>query len=139
MFGVCAETVSHPLVVVSENGRKFVISNARRLNISKVKIDGCVVSDNTTARCDYLFEIGEPFTSCLYVELKGKDVAHAFDQLCETMTLLKNRHNGVVKECHVVASSIPRIRGGVQGLKIRMLKRHNATLNFHTQQGNLVV
>lgn len=50
-------------------------------------IDGEVIVDG--ARCDYMLENGTK-NNLYFIELKGKDVAHAIDQISNTVNFIKN-------------------------------------------------
>lgn len=126
-FEECSEEKNNPKLVVEQTGRKFVILNPKRLSITKVVVDGCLIED-TRPRCDYLFEIGRQCNCAVYLELKGHDLQRAFNQLVATMGYLEARHTGIDRICHIVASRVPRAGPKVQEMKVRMLKRQRALL-----------
>lgn len=132
----CYEDCNYPTVVVEENGRAFRLNNRGRGQIKKVQVDGCLIDDKRP-RCDYLFEIGEECHCAIYVELKGADIEHAFNQLVATMTYLAAEHKDVLRVCHIVASRVPRAGPKVQALKVKMARRHRAILHVSTQQINV--
>ncbi|WP_131679701.1 hypothetical protein [Metapseudomonas furukawaii] len=130
-FGACANKTNSPLVTAAAHGRQLVIRNVKGKIISKVEVDGCVVTDNSP-RCDYLFEIDAPMKKVIYLELKGKDVEKAYSQLCATMDRFSVRHAGLIKDCHIVASRVPKSGPKTQVLKVRMLKDYGARLFVNT-------
>ena len=73
----CTKISKDPLIKVEENGRKavFINSYAKKYRISK--IDGCIVTAGP--RTDFL--VSEIGNSSILVELKGKDLKHACEQL----------------------------------------------------------
>lgn len=90
-----------------EMGKRFRFDNPGRKAICKVKIDGCLITDNSL-RCDYLFKVCEDKTYFL-VELKGGDVSHAVRQIESTFLQLNRklkesseRFNG-----RIVSSRVP--------------------------------
>lgn len=139
MFGSCAVANKNPIIAVAENGRKFIVVNKSKSLVRKVQVDGCVVLPGPQLRCDYLFEVGDPYDSAIYVELKGADVSHAYSQLVATLNRFRARHVNVPKQCHVVASRVPRMGGAIQQLKIRMLKDHGAVFSVHTSVKKVIV
>ena len=94
-----------PLISVQEKGRTFVLSNACRQTVAQVQVDDCLIT--VGERCDWLFELTEPVKSALFVELKGRDIKHAYEQLLATIQQLKSHYPGYVLEAYVVASRNP--------------------------------
>ncbi|MCO3935654.1 hypothetical protein [Pseudomonas aeruginosa] len=137
-FGTCADTNNNPIVVAEELGRKLVINNNSRQTMSKVRVDGCVVTDNSL-RCDYLFELGQPMEKVIYLELKGRNVEHAYEQLCATVTRFSVRHRNLEKECRIIASRVPRMGTRLQQMKVEMLKKYGASLLVNTTKSEIFV
>ena len=66
----------------TENRSKFEIIDTtenERKELRTIKVDGCIYKNTSVVRCDYIFELKDVF-SC-FIELKGKDIKHAVDQL----------------------------------------------------------
>ena len=108
MIDKCNELTNNSEVVVRENKREFRIKNkSRKYNINKVKVDGCFIKDRR--RCDYLFEIlqGTKIEKVFYVELKGKDLSHAIEQLEATIEYCRDIHCKYSKEAYIVTSKVP--------------------------------
>jgi len=77
----CIEEIDHSNVLVQENGRKVNFQNPDRKQYRRIKVDGCLVSQETIA--DWIVtEIGE---ASVIVELKGADVKKACAQLFATV------------------------------------------------------
>ncbi|MFK5971175.1 MAG: hypothetical protein QM487_13795 [Candidatus Marithrix sp.] len=66
----CSQVSNNKIISTPENKRTFIIQNQNSHSIRKVKVDGCLINDKRK-RCDYLFEIHDPFTEVIYLELKG--------------------------------------------------------------------
>lgn len=97
----CVWEVTHSNVTVIERGRRANFQNPDRVPFRKVKVDGCLINDGL--RCDWIItKIG---TGSVFVELKGRDVAHAFEQLI--ITLRHTSCNAWVEEkkCFLVVCS----------------------------------
>lgn len=137
-FADYSEPTRNPKITVSENGRKFTIINNSRLLVIKIKVDGCLINDHRE-RCDYLFEVSDPCTEAIYLELKGKDVEKAYSQLLSTLGYLSPRHSKVKKQCHIVASRVPKMSTSIQVLKVKLDKSHQAKLFVHTCQGEIEI
>ena len=72
-------------IVFSENGRKVVFDNCGRRTFIKIEIDGEVFQKGTPGRrCDFVLTDDDE-TNERYVELKGKDVKHALEQIEQTI------------------------------------------------------
>ncbi len=104
LFQICSKVSSNKIVTAEEKGKKFQIYNSAGQKIIKVTVDGCVVNDSSE-RCDYIFEIGKPVQHAFFVELKGNDIRKACSQLYTTLTRFSNRYSGVQTEACIVASN----------------------------------
>ena len=131
-FKKCSHTARQKFFSVKENNRIFRIRNKSYLVISQVKVDGCLIDDHRKQRCDYLFEIDDPFTSVIYVELKGADIKKASKQLGATIGYCKKRHARLPLSCHIVASRVPRSTPGTQVLRKKFPKQFGASLTIST-------
>jgi len=77
----CVATVTHSNITVSEKGRRANFRNPENELYQKARVDGCLVTSGV--RCDWIVtKIG---VGSVLVELKGSDIAHAFDQLLATL------------------------------------------------------
>jgi hypothetical protein len=131
-FKRCTSERNDPHIVVEENGRKFIIQNKDKKTVKIVTVDDCLIHD-TRIRCDYLFEITLVGDYVIYLELKGSDVEHAYNQISATIGYCSTRHKSCKKLCYIVASRVPRAGPKVQALKVKMARKHNALLNVGTQ------
>jgi len=136
-FENCGQLRKDKIISVAENNRKFILKNPQTKPVYQVTVDGCLITEGK--RCDYLFEIDKPIQKVFYVELKGKDVEKACEQLKTTINSCKNRHQNALKECHVVASRIPKLGTGTQVLKKKFKQQSGINLNLHTQQATLSI
>ncbi len=101
----CRTTRRDPLLSVQENGRTFILKNACRQAVVQVEVDDCLIT--VGERCDWLFELTEPVKRVLFVELKGRDIKHAYAQLLATIKQLKASYQGYRLEAYVVSSRNP--------------------------------
>ncbi len=137
-FEKCSEENRNKVISVSENRRTFVIKNGDAKLVNKVEVDGCLI-DGDRKKCDYLFEIDKPMTLIIYVELKGKDIEHAYDQLAATIGYCKNRHNKLQKQCYIVASRVPKSGPKIQILKQKMAREYKIQMFVHTQKAEIKI
>ena len=141
-YGNCATQTTHKIITAEENRRKLTINNPSGKVVRKIKVDGCVIVDSGK-RCDYMFEIDD-FASqviywVIYLELKGCDIEKAYTQLVATIDRFIVEHRGIKKECHIVASRVPKAGPKVQQLKIRLLKEKKATLIVSTDKAFVTI
>jgi len=137
-YGNCATQTTHKRITAEENRRKLTINNPSAKVIRKIKVDGCLIIDSGK-RCDYMFEIDDLASQVIYLELKGCDIEKAYTQLVATIDRFIVEHRGIKKECHIVASRVPKAGPKVQQLKIRLLKEKKATLIVNTDQAFIAI
>ena len=73
----CTIETTDKILVLEENKRKCIFSNPENLNLIKIIVDGCQITEGT--RCDFL--VLDQQKNEYFVELKGKDIPHAIEQL----------------------------------------------------------
>lgn len=137
-YGICAQESTHKIITAEENKRKLTINNPSARIIKKIEVDGCLPIKKGK-RCDYMFEIDKPITQVIYLELKGCDIEKAYEQLIATIDHFKSEHQNCKKECHIVASRVPKAGTKVQQLKVTMLKAKQAKLIVNTNQASMII
>jgi len=136
-FEKCTTKRTDKIIAVSEHGRKFTIQNDGKISVNQVKVDSCLINDDRK-RCDYLFEIeGKIFV--IYLELKGKHIDKAYEQLVATMGYCLERHERFEKKCYIVASRVPKDGQKVQNLKIKMRRSYKARLHIATREEKISI
>lgn len=75
----CVKSVKHKKVKIDEKGRSATFVNETKKLFLVVEVDGCLVTGNRIPRCDYLVSL--PDVASVFVELKGRNVEHATEQL----------------------------------------------------------
>jgi hypothetical protein len=78
----CVETVHDSKIKVEEHGRKAVFLNQDRREVRIVSVDGCLIS-GASPRADFI--LSKPTVVDVIVELKGKDIFHAKEQIMATL------------------------------------------------------
>ncbi len=134
----CATTKNAPIISVKEQKSKFIIKNPAKKKTLQVKVDGCLPIAG--AKCDYLFEIGA-LQAVYYVELKGKNIKHALEQLLGTLSerFIDKKHRGYQKYCVVVSSRVPRMDPTIQKLKKQCRKNKKADLTIRNKQYEIII
>lgn len=139
-YGTCAHSSDHENIPpVKENGRKLSIKNPSQKLVKTIKVDNCLPIEKDKKRCDYMFEIDDPITHVIYVELKGCDIEKAYLQLVSTIEIFTSEHKSTKKECHIVASRVPKAGAKVQDLKVELLKKKKAKLIVSTDQAFVTI
>ena len=128
-FEKCTATSKNKIVVAEERSKQLRIINPYKKPISKIQIDGCLITDDSL-KCDYVFEIDIPVSNAIYLELKGTDIPHAVKQLKSTLQLFKEKHKELKKDCIVVCYSVPRTTLIIQKYKLELKRSFNANLQI---------
>jgi len=139
MIKKCNKCKNDKIIFAKGHKREFIIKNRSKKNINKVIVDDCLIKEGI--RCDYLFEIEcEDLKEILYVELKGKDLNHALEQILTTIEFCKNRysHHHYTRKAFVILSRYPKEDSSIQKRK-RVLKKQNITLKTATNKHEEVI
>lgn len=82
-LSACVQEVSHSNVTVGDKGSRYKANfpNPSKDKFQKAHVDGCMVTDG--ARADWI--VSKVGVGSVIIELKGKDVAHACEQLFATL------------------------------------------------------
>lgn len=119
----CTAEVADKLLVLEENKRKCVFVNPRGNLLTKVIVDGCQITEGV--RCDYL--VLDASQNEYFVELKGKDIPHAIEQLESTIRQLSIRKE-VLKTAVIVASRHPSNDTSLQRAKAYFKRKYGVEL-----------
>lgn len=120
----CTWEVTDKLLVVKENKCKCVFSNPNQHLLTKIKVDGCQITDGI--RCDYL--ILDHCHNEYFVELKGKDLPHAVEQLEASIQQLSAPNHTIKKKAIIVSSRNPSNDTSVQRAKAMFKKKYEVEL-----------
>jgi hypothetical protein len=131
-FPECEEHSSKTQIVLKENKSKITFLNPNKDEILKIKVDGCVISDNETLRCDYALIPSDAVE--IYVELKGSDIAQAVKQIESTIKLLSENPQKIKKLCFVVSTRVPKQTTSIQQLQSQFKKKFNASFRIKNIQ-----
>lgn len=123
----CTEMKSSSHVKVHENGKKAVFVNELRKIFAVTQIDNCLVKEG--ARADYL--VSKPEVASVIVELKGKNVQHACEQIFSSMendsvrSLIKGRCGALI-----VCSKYPRFDSFLMRAKSDFARKYKGGLHI---------
>jgi len=108
-----------------------------RSNVTRVKVDGCLIADSKNKKCDWLFLVPDRKLLIL-VELKGEDVLYAIDQLLSTIQALKPMVNASSDKYAIVIPSkvAPAILTSIQRAKLMLKRDYGVDLHIKNRQYN---
>ena len=87
----CIEAQYHSEIKCEEKQSKFILLNPERKKIDKIVVDGCIYKKGgSELRCDYALNYAD---ITIFVELKGKDIKRAIDQILATDNATKFKIN----------------------------------------------
>jgi len=122
----CIETVTDSKPKVEENGRKAVFLNPDRAEVRKVRVDGCLIVNGPRAD----FVVAKPDVLDVIVELKGRDIYHARDQIVATLPFWRRFPPFSPKVAGlIVCSKSPMSASELQVMKAKMLAQHRLWLD----------
>ena len=126
----CRESLTDSKIKVEEGSRKAVFLNDARAQMHRTRVDGCLVRNRVAA--DFVVSAVE--TGDVVVELKGKDVVHAVEQILETASELATceRKRGPFGGL-VVCNQYPRIDTKIQKLKAQFAKVYKGPVHVVTK------
>ena len=122
--------------VASEKRKSFRIDNKTGVEVTKVKVDGCLIKSMQN-KCDFVFVV-ENSQQVIFVELKSEDVNHAYTQIVKTIEYFKgfvDLDKGQIEGC-IVSAALPREANlKFQNLIAKFKKEHGKILSKDTNQG----
>lgn len=128
----CEESKSDKKIVLQEKQSKITFLNPKQDTILKIKVDGCVIKDNKTLRCDYAIIPCDEIE--IYVELKGNDIVHAVKQIESTIHLLSDNQKKIKKLCFVVSTRVPKQTTSIQKIQSQFKVKFNASFRIKNIQ-----
>lgn len=119
----CTTEVKDRILVFEENKRKCVFSNPQNNTLTKVIVDGCQITEGV--KCDFL--VLDHKGNEYFVELKGKDIPHALEQLESTIKQLSGTDD-IRKTAIIVTSRYPSNDTTMQRAKVLFKKKYKVDL-----------
>jgi hypothetical protein len=87
LLQTCTEELNDSKITVKREGRRATFLNSERTSIQRVDVD-CWIPSSGTAKADFI--VSKPGVVDVIVELKGKDIAHAVEQIIATFVRWKD-------------------------------------------------
>ena len=82
----CTQEVNDSKITIRRDGRRATFDNSERAAIKCVDLD-CWMPSDQRVKADYI--LSKPGVADVIVELKGKDIEHAIEQIVSTLNLWK--------------------------------------------------
>lgn len=116
--------------VASENGKRFeIVSNE---SFTRIRIDDCLIPSKQIQKCDFGF-IRHSNNEFYFVELKGKDIKTALDQIISTVSNFEDNFIKIPKEKRfgfIVSSRNPLSGTETNNLKQAFAKKYGKILEI---------
>ena len=125
----CRKISNDSNITCEEKGRRYNLQNDKKLDVINFLIDGGVYDKESQSKCDRLYYVfDKPKSSAIFIELKGKDVKHALEQLMVTVSTHKELFANDRKYFRIVCSGVPKIANDKKCIKIKeiLLKNFNS-------------
>ncbi|MCT7971024.1 hypothetical protein [Laspinema olomoucense] len=144
----CTSCSDRKIITAQENGRKYIFNNFSQRRVCKVRVDDCVITSQEQCKCDYLFIVCNPeqveeeklqsLEQLYFVELKGKDLIHAVEQLTQTIDHFKPPLNQAQVFGRVVLSKSPSVKSIENDAKVvrlkKLLRKYQGNLEYSSRQ-----
>lgn len=114
----------------SENGKRFEIDSNE--DFTRIRIDNCLIPSQEVEKCDFGF-IRQSNGEFYFVELKGKDVKKALNQIINTITIFESTFIKISKEKRfgfIVSSRNPLSSTETNNLKQNFAKKYGRLLEI---------
>ncbi len=122
----CSTVTSDKIIVFKDKGNnkcQMIFNNPNQIAVTKTRVDDCVIKSG--CRCD--FKLDCPNYEH-YIEIKGKDIYHACDQIEETILQLSSNIKLKAKNSFVIATGAPNINGKIQIITKKFKIKYNSNL-----------
>ena len=99
------------IVISDKKSTQWTFRNPTKRCVCLIQIDGCVIENQEVKKCDYLFLVcgQKNEKSAFLVELKGKKLEHALEQLLSTIQQLQENLTGFHICARVATTKVPKI------------------------------
>jgi len=128
----CTDELDVSKITVKRDGRRATFDNSDRATIKCVDLDRWIPS-NTTIKADYI--VSKPGVADVIIELKGKDIDHAVEQIVVTLGKwnaappFSKKIGGLI-----VFTRCPMSAAKTGDIRKRLLKRHDLWMEMDKDQ-----
>ncbi|RYJ37140.1 hypothetical protein NU08_3894 [Flavobacterium anhuiense] len=120
--------------VASENGKRFEIDSKE--DFTRIRIDDCLIASKQVQKCDFGF-VRHLNNDFYFVELKGKDVKIALDQIISTISIFESTIIRIPKDKRfgfIISSRNPLSSTEINNLKQAFAKRYGRLLEIKSRE-----
>lgn len=90
---------------VSEKGKTYTLLNESGFKVKLVAVDKCIIREEGNKSCDFLLNIDEKQVKrAIFIELKGGDLAHALQQVYDSLIYLKDEFKSHQFDARIVGT-----------------------------------
>lgn len=117
----CCNVETSSKVVRRERKSQYTLINPNHIKITVFHVDnGIIKNEKNCRKCDYIYDINTSSTmAVIYIELKGKHLLDALEQIENTVNLLDNVFNNAQRFARIICSRVPSINNDPKGIKIK--------------------
>lgn len=120
-FGKCEkDSGEKSFFQCSKNKKTYKYINKSKHFIVKIQVDGCLLSNETERKCDYLI-LNCSNKSAYLIELKGSDLSHAASQILNVIHIFQKELTGFEIHARIVLSRV--YQGDIISEDYRKLQR----------------
>jgi DNA-binding protein YbaB len=120
----CEKIITDVEINLSENRSNITFINKNKEDIRKVTVDGCAITQGI--RCDWL--LIRPDDKEFFVELKGSDLKHAYEQIERSIKQIAKDCYIREKNIYIVMSKYPSKPPALQFMQRYFQDTYKATL-----------
>jgi hypothetical protein len=132
LLQTCTEELNDSKITVKRDGRKATFLNSECISISRVDVD-CWIPSSSTAKADFI--VSKPGVVDVIVELKGKDIAHAVEQIVATLVRWNDAPSPSKKIGGlIVFTRCPMRAAEIGDTKKRLLDKHGLWMEIDKDQ-----
>jgi hypothetical protein len=132
LLQACTDELNDLKITVKRDGRRATFDNAERAQIKRIDID-CWIPQAGTAKADYI--LSKLGSIDVIIELKGKDIDHAIEQIVATLIRWKqtppfsSKIGGLI-----VFTRCPMRAAEIGDMKKRLLRKHGLWMEIDKDQ-----
>ncbi|MBF0473445.1 MAG: hypothetical protein HQK91_08055 [Nitrospirae bacterium] len=120
----CEIILNDEVIPLEENRSKITFYNKHKVAIRKIEVDPCAIPQET--RCDWL--LIRPDDKEFFVELKGSNLKHAFEQIEKSIELIAKDCYVRDKNIYIIISNFPKKKPNTQVERKYFQDKYNAKL-----------
>ena len=116
----CIEKNRNSHIKCEENKRKIIFINKKKILVEKIIVDNCAITQGV--RCDFLVKYLDLEN---FIELKGEDLKHAFEQIQRSIKILSSNKKIV---SYIITSRSPLSAAEIQNKRLQFKRKLNSEL-----------